>query len=560
MQDPPRTPEARREEDATERRQGTGLGVIAVVAFFITMDVTVVNVALPSIGRDLRASTAGLQWVIDAYNIALAGLLLPGSSLGERFGRKRILLAGLALFALGSLAAGTSATLAPLVASRAVMGVGAAFLLTSALSLISSLFAPEQRAHALGVWAGVGALGLAAGPVAGGLLAGTLSWHWIFRINVPVMAAVFLAGLRLLPPGRGTPGGRLDPAGALLSTSGLALVLWAMIEGPGRGWTTPAIPFALASGLLLLAGFVRRELRCPNPILEIRAFANRIVLGASLALFATYLFFSGMLFLVPQHLEAVERTGTLVSGLALVPFSAVVWIASESAESLTRRLGAVRLLLGGLTAMAAGFAFLACTSHASSLPAVIAGTCLGGAGFGLLIPAASVMILNALPSELTGTASGTSMLARFLGASFGVALAGTLLATLFRSALTHDPAWETLSAGTDGVRSVQQALEEADRLPAGEAAAVLAAVRGAFERAAALTFAACATLLGLLIPWIGLLLRAASAGGRGIPDRTGSVSSSRRAGGPRGRRRSGPHGTRAAGASPGTVWKRGNPR
>jgi MFS transporter, DHA2 family, multidrug resistance protein len=491
----------------TERRPGASLGVIAVVAFFITMDVTIVNVALPTIGGELRASTAGLQWVMDAYNISLAGLLLPGSALGERIGRKRTLLAGLMLFALGSLTAGISGTLAPLIASRAVMGIGAAFLLTSALSLISSLFPPEQRGHALGVWSGVGALGLALGPVAGGLLTSTLSWHWIFRINVPVMGAVFLAGLRLLPPGRGNAEGRPDLAGSLLSVAGLVMVLWTLIEGPERGWMRPEMPGVLAAGLLLLWGFVRRELRCRNPIFQIRVLGNRNVLGASLALFATYVFFTGMLFLVPQHLEAVERAGTLTSGLALVPFAVVVWIFSESSESLTRRLGATRILLGGLSAMVAGFAFLAVTSHDMSLVPVMAGTCIGGMGFGLLIPAASVVILNALPSELTGTASGTSMIARFLGASFGVALIGTLLAVLFQGALTRDLAGSPALADLGGVRSVQQALADAGRLPAGEAGAFMEAVRGSFERAAALTYAVCAVLMGLMVLVTGIILR-----------------------------------------------------
>jgi MFS transporter, DHA2 family, multidrug resistance protein len=495
------------EERMMDRRPGASLGVIAVVALFITMDVTIVNVALPTIGGELRTSTTGLQWVVDAYNISLAGLLLPGSALGERIGRKRTLLAGLALFALGSLTAGFSGTLALLVASRAVMGVGAAFLLTSALSLISSLFPPEKRGHALGVWAGVGALGLALGPVAGGLLTSSLSWHWIFRINVPVMGAVFLAGMRLLPPGRGDAEGRPDLAGSLLSVTGLVMVLWALIEGPDRGWTSPEIPGVLAAGLLLLWGFVRRELRCLNPIFQIRVLGNRNVLGASLALFAAYLFFTGMLFLVPQHLEAVERTGTLTSGLALVPFAVVVWIFSESSESLARRLGATRVLPGALAALTAGFVFLAVTSHGMSLVPVMVGTCIGGIGLGLIIPAASAVILNALPPELTGTASGTSMIARFLGASFGVALVGTLLSVLFQGALTKDLAGSPAFADLGGIRSVQQALADADRLPAGEAGAFMEAVRGSFERAAALTYAACGALMGLMVPVTGIILR-----------------------------------------------------
>jgi len=502
---------------AEETRPDAALGVIALAAFFLTMDVTIVNVALPSIGGEFRASTSALQWVMDAYNIALAGLLLLGGSLGDRIGRKGAFLAGLALFAAGSLAAGVSDSLGLLVGSRAVMGAGAAFLLTSALSLIGELFPPERRGHALGVWAGIGALGMAVGPVAGGVLASLVSWHWIFRVNVPVMAAVFFAGLRMLPEGGGDVRGRMDLAGSFLSITGLTAILWALIEGPERGWTSPATPGALTAGILLLGAFVHRELRCLHPMFRIRALRDRSVLGASLSLFATYVFFTGMLFLVPQHLEAVEGVGTLVSGLSLLPFSGVVWFFSVKTEPLTRRLGAVRVLTCGLAVMTASLGLLAVVSPVGSLALIVAGACLGGAGLGVMIPAASVVIIDALPVELTGTASATSMLSRFLGASFGVALAGTILSVGFRDSLAREAEGSWLSSRFGEVRSVQQALADAGSLPAGAATVFMKEVRGSFEHASSVTFAVLAVLTGLFSAAVAMLFgkRGAPSGGAG---------------------------------------------
>jgi EmrB/QacA subfamily drug resistance transporter len=317
--------------------------VIAVAAFFVATDITITNVALPSIGTELGASTSALQWVMDAYNITLAGLLLLGGALGERFSRKWVFLAGLSAFGVGSLLAGLSPNVGFLIGARVVMGIGAAMLLTPALSLIAGLFAPSERAKAIGVWATAGAAGLAAGPILGGALIQFLDWHWIFLVNVPFMAVVVLLGVRAIPDSQGDRQEKLDIPGAVLSVAGFTMLLGAIIEAPRFGWTNPFILGVGALGVLVLALFVMWEMHTPAPMFHFEVLGYPAVAGAAIALFVTYVSFTGTLFLVPQHLDAIERLDTLSVGLALIPFRLgfLVDLAgeSEACEDLGNRQG-----------------------------------------------------------------------------------------------------------------------------------------------------------------------------------------------------------------------------
>jgi len=470
--------------------KGTALIVIAVAGFFVATDVTITNVALPSIGTELGASTSALQWVMDAYNIALAGLLLLGGALGERFGRKWIFLGGLTIFGVGSLLAGLSANVGMLIGARVVMGVGAAMLLTPALSLISGLFSPAERAKAIGVWATAGAAGLAAGPILGGTLIQFLDWHWIFLVNVPFMAVVVLIGIRAIPTVGGNAQEKLDIPGAVLSVVGFTLLLGAIIEAPRYGWTNPFILSVAAVGILVLALFTMWEMHTPQPMFHFEVLRYPAVAGAGLALFVTYVSFTGTLFLVPQHLDAIERLDTLRVGLSLIPFAAVFWITSRISPKLANRWGTARAIDVGLLFMVAGFVILAVTSSQRSVGFIILATCVSGVGWGFSVPLGSVVILNALPEELTGTASGTSMLSRFLGASFGVAILGTVLSSTFSGR-------EQAATGADS-GSVQSALSAAANEPASQRDSVESAVRSAFELAAAETYIAGAALVFIL--------------------------------------------------------------
>lgn len=470
--------------------KGAALVVIAVAAFFVATDITITNVALPSIGTELDASTSALQWVMDAYNIALAGLLLLGGALGERFSRKWVFLGGLSAFGIGSLLAGLSPNVAFLIGARVVMGVGAAMLLTPALSLIAGLFSPAERAKAIGVWATAGAAGLAAGPILGGALIQFLDWHWIFLVNVPFMAVVVLIGTRAVPDTRGDSSEKLDIPGAVLSVLGFTMLLGAVIEAPRFGWTNPFILGIGALGVLILALFVMWEMHTPAPMFHFEVLSYPAVAGAALALFVTYVSFTGTLFLVPQHLDAIERLDTLSVGLALIPFALVFWLTSRVSPKLAKSWGTARAIDVGLLFMLAGFVILALTSTQRSVVWVIVATCISGIGWGFSVPLGSVVILNALPSNLTGTASGTSMLSRFLGASFGVAILGTVLASTFSGR-------EEGATGADS-GSVQSALAAAAKEPASQRETVEASIRSAFELATAETYLAGAAMVFVL--------------------------------------------------------------
>lgn len=471
--------------------KGAALIVIAVAAFFVATDITITNVALPSIGSELGASTSALQWVMDAYNITLAGLLLLGGALGERFSRKWVFLGGLTTFGVGSLAAGLSPNVGALIGARVIMGIGAALLLTPALSLIAGLFGPEERAKAIGVWATAGAAGLAAGPILGGALIQFLDWHWIFLVNVPFMAVVVVIGARAVPDARGDANERLDVPGAVMSVLGFTLLLGAIIEAPRYGWTNPYILGAGAIGVLVLALFVMWELHTPHPMFHFEVLRYPAVAGAAIALFVTYVSFTGTLFLVPQHLDAIERIDTLSVGLTLVPFAVVFWLTSRLSPKIAATIGTARAIDIGLLFMVAGFILLALTSSQRSVIAIIIATCVSGIGWGFSVPLGSVVILNALPKDLTGTASGTSMLSRFLGASFGVAILGTVLTSTFSGR-------EEAATGTDS-GSVQSALAAAaDNQSGGQRESIEASIRSAFEMAAFETYVAGAAIVFLL--------------------------------------------------------------
>lgn len=483
------------------------LVVICAVAFVAGLDITITNVAVPAIGKDLNASTSDLQWIVDSYNIAVAGLLLLGGALGERASRKWVFLLGLTLFLIGTLAAGLSGAVGPLIAARVVMGIGAALLLTPALSLIAAIFPPDQRARAIAGWATAGALGVAVGPVAGGVLVDSLGWNWIFFVNVPILLVTLTLGIIVLPPGRGSSGARLDVVGALLSVTGFALLLGGLIEGPRFSWSPPILA-AVGSGAIIVVIFIWWELRREHPLFDVRVLAERPVTAAALALFTTYIAFTGILFLVPQHLQDVEGQSVLVTGLAMVPLALVFWVVSRQAGTLAKHWGAPRALMGGMLAIIAGFAIMALTASSSGVVWVIIGTCISAAGWGITVPLGSVVIINGLPEAKTGSAAGTSMFSRFAGAAAGVALLGSTLSVVY--GLLVGPALDSLGTkaptGVDG--SLQQTLTFARTLSGSEAQELQTAAVEAFTQAsvgayavgmvaATLTLALCAWLL----PW-----------------------------------------------------------
>jgi EmrB/QacA subfamily drug resistance transporter len=418
--------------DGTARR--VALWVLCLCALTTAIDITITNVALPSIGDELKAPTSELQWVVDSYNIVLAGLLVLGGGLADRYGRKLVFLSGYALFGLACLLAAISPSSETLIAARALMGIGAAGVVAPALAIIAGLYPPEERAGAIGLWAVFGAAGLAIGPVMGGLLLDHFWWGSVFLVNVPLVALGVFIGLRVIPESRVEARGRLDVVGALLSVVGLALLLFGVIEGPDRGWASVEVVASLVAGVAVIALFVRRELADSAPLFDVRIATRPAVAAGAVTLFVAYIVFTGMLFVLPQYLTEVSLESIVDVGLLLVPFAAVFGILSMRSNAAVQRFGARVAITVGLAVNAVAMALLARFAHGDLVWTVFA-TALAGAGLSLLIAPGSTVMMNGLPPEKAGDGSSFSMVSRFVGAAVGVAIVGSVFAASYSANL-----------------------------------------------------------------------------------------------------------------------------
>lgn len=402
------------------------LAVVAMAAFFLSIDLTFVNVALPDIGARFHASARDLAWVVDAYTVALTSLLIPGAAVAERFGRKRVFLCGMGLFTAASLAGGLAMSLPVLLAARMMMGAGAGMMLAPAMAITAMAFPPAERPRALAVWASAGAMGLALGPVLGGLVVGAFGWRWAFLLPVPVLIVGVAAGAMTLPRGRG-PDDTFDGWGALLALVSLGPLVAGLIEAPSRGWSSPWTIGLLALGVLLMAAFIRRELRVAAPAFDVRVLGRPVVAGASLVLFAAYVAFMGVLFLVTIELQKIVGLGPVLYGIVLVPMSISYWLVSRVGARIARAGRSAQAIAWGLTATVASFAVPALAPH--TVPWTLSALVLMGIGNGLLVPVAAAAVLNALPDRALGTSSALSVVARFAGGAVGVAVIASAVAS-----------------------------------------------------------------------------------------------------------------------------------
>ncbi len=519
------------------RRRATALAVLCLCALTAGLDMTITNVALPFIARDLDAPTNELQWTVNAYNIVLASMLVLGGALADRYGRRRVFLLSYVLFALASVAAAFSPGTAALIAARAVMGLGAAGVTAPALALIASMYAPAERSGPIGTFVVFGAAGLAIGPIAGGLLLDHFWWGSIFLVNVPIIAAGVVVGMRTIPESRAPrpPGGwpRLDVVGAALSVVGLTGLLFGIIEGPGRGWAQPVVLAALAVGAAALAAFVRRELRARAPLFDVRILGRPAVATGAVTLFMAYLLFTSFLFVNPQYLQDVRGESIVAVGLLFVPFAAVFGVCSLRSQRFLGRAGPRATIASGLVVTALAAALLV-AALPGPLWLSILGSVVLGAGLSLLIAPPSTVVMNDLPPEKAGDGSSLNFVSRFVGASVGVAVVGSILAAVY--ARDVDDALAGLSPA-DAQRaegSLQGALEVADGLAPGAGDALAGAARDAFERGAAVAYITIAVLAAVCaaVAWFSLPssragrepigLTTSEAGPGGAPARPGA--------------------------------------
>ncbi|MFF9074842.1 MFS transporter [Streptomyces sp. NPDC014735] len=410
------------------------LGVICLAQLTVLLDNTVLNVAIPSLTRELDASTAEVQWMITAYSLVQSGLLLTAGSSADRYGRKKMLIAGLAVFGIGSLTAGLAQSSAQLIAARAGMGIGGALLLTTTLAVVVQIFDETERVRAIGIWATVGSLGVAVGPLIGGVMLDHFWWGAIFLINIPVAVLGLIAVAWLVPESGNAGDGRPDLLGALLSTIGMASVVYAIISGPEHGWTSGQVLLTAVVGVVVLAGFVLWELRIPHPMLDMHFFRNQKFVGAVGGSILVAFGMGGSLFLLTQQLQFVLGYGPLEAGLRTAPLalSVVVLNLFGLGARLVPKLGTPLTIAAGMTLLAAGLAAVALLGG-DGYSGMLFGLVVMGAGIALATPAMANAIMSAIPPEKAGVGAGVNGTLAEFGNGLGVAVLGAVLNSRFAS-------------------------------------------------------------------------------------------------------------------------------
>jgi EmrB/QacA subfamily drug resistance transporter len=468
------------------RNRALILVVLCLAAFTISVDVTIVNVALPTLVRRLGATTTQLQWIVDAYNLVFAAFVLAAGNLSDRLGRKGVLLAGLVVFGLGSFAGAASGSAGTLIASRAVMGLGAAVMFPSTLSLLVNVFVERRdRALAIGLWGATTGIGIATGPIVGGWLLEHFWWGSIFAflgaIAVAIVALVALA----VPTSKDPAAPSLDVPGLALSATGMTVLILGVIEAPDWGWRSPAALATIAAGVLLLAVFVLVERRVRYPMVDIALFRNPRFTAASASVAISFFALQGFIFLITQYFQFVKDYSPLGTGVRLLPVASAVAVTSVVGTRMAVRIGNKAVVTAGLLLFAAGLAWTSTATVGMSYPEIVGQMLLLGSGMGLTAAPATEAIMGAVPRAKAGVGSAINDATRLFGATLGVAVVGSVAASLYTNRLvTTLPAGLPASALHNAQQSVGGAVVTAGQLRAaglpGPAADLLTAATHAF--------------------------------------------------------------------------------
>src|SRR6476661_6144199 len=423
-------------------RRWLTLLVLCISLIVITLDNTILNVALPTLSRPtsqggLGATASQLQWMVDGYILVFAGLLLTAGSLGDRFGRYRFLALGLFIFGVGSALSAFAPSANALIATRALMGVGGAFIMPATLSIITNVFTnPKERGKAIGVWAGVSALGIGLGPITGGFLLEHFWWGSIFIVNVPIVILGLVLGFMLVPESRDPTHSALDPFGAVLSIVSLGTILWAVIEAPSHGWGAPEIIGAFVIGFAVLAVFFVWELRSSHPMLDMHFFENPRFSAASGAITLVFLSLFGTLFLLTQYLQSVLGYSTVEAGAVLLPQAAILMIFAPLSNVWVQKFGNKLVVTTGLLIVTASLVSFSAFQPDSSILLVIGVTMLLGLGMANVLAPCTDSIMGSLPRAKAGVGSAVNDTTRQMGGAVGVAVFGSLMASHYRSSIT----------------------------------------------------------------------------------------------------------------------------
>jgi len=476
------------------------LGAMSFALFMVMLDNTAVNVALPSIQKDFGASLSALEWTVNAYTLTFAVLLVTGGRLGDIFGRRRMFLAGVVVFSLASATIGFAPTEGWLVASRAVQGIGAAFMMPGTLSIISNAFPPEERGKAIGTWAGVSAIALAAGPLLGGWLTEEVSWRAIFFLNLPVAVGAVVVTLFAAEESRDeTVGREVDVPGIAGMTVGLTALVFALVEGNSWGWGSPAIIGLLALSVAAFAAFIAVERRAVAPIVDFEALRSKQFLGANVVAFTVTFGMLAMFFFLALYMQNILGYGPLAAGVRFLPSTVVIIFAGPIAGRLADRYGPRPLMVTGMLMTAVSLLWQSRIEVDTSYVYLAPAFALMGLGIGLVMSPMSMAAMNAVDRSKAGVASGTLSMFRMVGGTFGVAVLGALVATVGRrdleQSLPQVPAAtrEALAEGLGSGAGLQDASPQ-----------VVSAAQTAFVDALStgLTVSAVVVAAGALLAWL----------------------------------------------------------
>jgi EmrB/QacA subfamily drug resistance transporter len=496
--------------EALYPRRWWTLGVLCLSLLVIGLDNTILNVALPTLVRDLHASASQLQWMVDSYALVFAGMLLTAGALGDRYGRRRVLGGGMLLFGTASALSAFAGSAGALIAWRAVMGLGAALIMPSTLSIVTNVFPARERGRAIGIWAGVSGLGIAIGPALGGWLLQHFWWGSVFFVNVPVTAAAIIAGLALIPESRDPAATPLDPAGVVLSIAGLGALVYGLIEAPSHGWTSGTILGSLAAAAVLLTAFVLVERRQRTPMMDVRLFENARFTAASLTTALVFFALFGALFFLSQYLQFVLGFDALGSGMRILPVSVALIVSAPLSARITERIGTKLVVGAGMLLVAAGLALLSTASTTSGYGLVAASMVLLGLGMGNVMAPATEAIMGALPPARAGVGSAVSSTVRQVGGVLGVAVLGSLLSSIYGTRLGASLHGVPVAVAKAAGDSVGAASQIAARLGGAPARELLASSHSAFIHGMDVTVitAAGVALLGALLALVFLPARA----------------------------------------------------
>ncbi|MBV9952099.1 MAG: DHA2 family efflux MFS transporter permease subunit [Acidimicrobiia bacterium] len=421
------------------------LAVLCLALLVVGIDGTIVNVALPTLVRDLHATSTDLQWIVDAYTIVFASLLLIGGNTGDRLGRKPCFIIGLIVFGSGSLGCALVGSAGGLIVLRGVQGFGAALIMPATLSILTNVFTePTERARAIGLWAGVSGLGVAIGPLAGGFLLEHFWWGAVFLVNVPIVILTVAATIAFVPNSRDAQAPALDLVGTLLVTPGLIALLYGVIEGPARGWGSSVIIGAFVVAAVLLVAFVLWERRVDNPILDVRFFKNPRFTAASIAVTLVFFAMFGSMFFISQYLQFVLGYSALKSGAALIPVAGALMVAAPISSGMARSVGTKLVVTVGLVLVATALALFSRVTVDSGYGLIAAVLVIVGIGMGLAMAPATDSIMGSLPPDKAGVGSAMNDTTREIGGALGVAIMGSIANAAYASTITSNSSFPAL--------------------------------------------------------------------------------------------------------------------